>query len=1400
MKLMPKMPKPPKIPKAPKVPDAAGGGKPAGGGLKAGARSFLRVFKPLLYLIPLAVAAVLVHYFAPHRATLWGYGVDPYFYLMILLAVLAGIVVLLVLLRLINYGLQRRRMKKQEAQTDSPEARRIAEGLLTRWEAVENLHRSAGVGLYDMPWYLVVGDPGADACPLLEGADLTFPESEKIEPLASDPDAVDQWYFSREAVFIDVAGRKRGADPETERLERDALMQLLAEKRPKCPINGVLLAVSAVDLGETAEDARRETARQWQDRLRSIFRSLQVRPPVYVTVVGMERLLGFTEFFADLTEAQRQGIFGWSDPNPPGAAVSVHGLTQALDEMVRTLDRQRFVRGGGGATEAAHRAAFFPEEFAALRGPVLDFVRVLFTRSRFEEPLFLRGVYFTGGADPAPPVSLYGKEMLPPALLESMARAEEHPVPRTPLFTRDLFFKKIFMERGLAARPGEVVRKNRKVKAAAAVLLGAAILLGGYYTVDFTRRTFRRIASVEADLNEARSVLATGRTSGDTLGLCLRLADRKQQLQHVGWLSRIIGMGRYEELMGRLGVVHRAVFQETQLTRILARTEHRLSRWTGERSRGGAGFGPFAAALTEYIRWRNDAGIVPYALEIRPFLDFLGIPAQARYPYLEQFELFMAEGGRGRRLTAPAADRIIRDGLRILRAYMQPAVPDTPRDSADLTEPEWWLRLSVLLDDIHRNYRSLLKTEIPDRNTPAEQMFSEYRSFRTFLQEILGGTRRLLDHLRAGSGRSIVWVEAEDLYEDLIGAVRGMDGLEARVVRDAQVVVADYRKRVAAPIDRYLPVIDLLARYPVETWLADRLSDAFGVEHMGISHDFGIGHTLFGLLEDVNDFSLFLQHYYDRLGSWQENLPSRINHVNYTSPPLHGIEFGEETHDIKSRLRSLKELALPPADAPANGAAPGAASSNGALPPAEEADEQEAERKRALAGFWRIGELLEDIDNWHAVQNRLKMNAQSLYLRELFQRADFRQNIPGVDRWRGIKSIEMFQEGNGIELVAPVDVFLAKWLGDIPQPIRSLGEAEDGAPKETYPEMRHFRKLMEEVTLFRTRYMQPLRAAANRFAECVQSMDADTAAAWRTLRESSRYDDATNQPVSWKHLLSFSNFKKTLETESGPIVRTVTEQLLEIESHVFQVYKADLLATYAAMENRLIEKYEEKKIGEKFPFRKDGDPANSAMLLALLEDAGTLRARFELDGGIYVAAADGKKTPVSRLSRDILEEMVGVRQRRFFEDLERFGAFLFEERRPRSHEVAASVVPGQVGAYFHWLRLVFGSGRVTDLNVYGDPVKEMTVPPENGSLAVHGLDAARMPQASVLLTRGDFAFLQAAYLFGRPEDPARTVWAVEIDIPMSINPAFVVGAEFRFTFKEGLPPLPDWTDMHRKGP
>src|SRR5713101_4314746 len=107
--------------------------------------------------------------------------------------------------------------------------------------------------LYDLPWYVIIGPPGAGKTTALVNSGLKFPLSRGAAPAAVagvGGTRYCDWWFTEEAVLIDTAGRytTQDSDARSDKESWFSFLDLLKKSRPRQPINGVLIAISIEDI------------------------------------------------------------------------------------------------------------------------------------------------------------------------------------------------------------------------------------------------------------------------------------------------------------------------------------------------------------------------------------------------------------------------------------------------------------------------------------------------------------------------------------------------------------------------------------------------------------------------------------------------------------------------------------------------------------------------------------------------------------------------------------------------------------------------------------------------------------------------------------------------------------------------------------------------------------------------------------------------------------------------------------------------------------------------------------------------------------------------------------------------------------------------------------------------
>ncbi|GAB2863179.1 type VI secretion system membrane subunit TssM [Pseudoduganella ginsengisoli] len=404
--------------------------------------------------------------------------------------------------------------------------------------------------LYELPWCLVIGSPGAGKSCAIRHSGLQFPfEAGHREPAPGGTAQLD-WYFAREGIVLDTAGRYT-AD-EGSRDEWRGLLDQLKKHRARAPVNGVVVAVSVDELrGDAA--AAKLAARNLRMRMQDMVERLEVFAPVYVLFTKADHIAGFSEFFAQADHGEQERAWGATMPYKRRAAVrevlaffdhAYDGLVEGIKELgVAILAQPR-----SGAPEPGVLA--FPLEFTALRAAARDFVAALFEENPFQDGLVFRGFYFTSALRDGMPASSQSRR-----IAERFALAWQEPEPRPQrepdiaakrgYFLLQLFRDVIFADRALVTHYASRNAMRLRYAAFALALLALGALLAGW-TWSY-QENLRLIGQVQADFDKAQRLQA-GRHD-----LQSRLEALEVLEQRIGQLERLrreqpweTGLGLYQ--------------------------------------------------------------------------------------------------------------------------------------------------------------------------------------------------------------------------------------------------------------------------------------------------------------------------------------------------------------------------------------------------------------------------------------------------------------------------------------------------------------------------------------------------------------------------------------------------------------------------------------------------------------------------------------------------------------------------------------------------------------------------------------------------------------------------------------------------------------------------------------
>jgi len=266
--------------------------------------------------------------------------------------------------------------------------------------------------LYDLPWYIFIGPPGAGKTTALVNSGLKFPLADASGPAAlrgvgGTRDC--EWWFTDEAVLIDTAGRYTTQDSHAKVDSAGWLgfLKLLKKNRSRQPLNGALLAIGLPDLAALSEADRLAHAGAMRKRLRELQDELGVRVPIYVLFTKTDLISGFVEYFDNLGKEEREQVWGMTLPMDDGTGDggAVAAFAPEFDLLLNRLNDRLMERVSLETDVTRRRLIYgFPQQIASLRDVAGDFLTEIFRPSRLEERPLLRGVYFTSGTQDGTPI------------------------------------------------------------------------------------------------------------------------------------------------------------------------------------------------------------------------------------------------------------------------------------------------------------------------------------------------------------------------------------------------------------------------------------------------------------------------------------------------------------------------------------------------------------------------------------------------------------------------------------------------------------------------------------------------------------------------------------------------------------------------------------------------------------------------------------------------------------------------------------------------------------------------------------------------------------------------------------------------------------------------------------
>ncbi|MCP1117287.1 type VI secretion system membrane subunit TssM [Robbsia andropogonis] len=439
----------------------------------------------------------------------------------------------------LNKALEQQVETAQPAPGADPARQAELDGLRSRLAQAVRTIKTSKIGqmsgsraLYELPWYIVIGNPSAGKSSAILNSGLQFPlageNSAAIHGVGGTRNC--DWFFTTEGILLDTAGRY--AVHEEDRSEWLGFLGLLKKYRPRAPINGIIVTASIAELTGSKPEFAIELAKNLRQRVQELTEKLEVFAPVYVMFTKADLITGFTEFFGggDRTEFER--VWGSSFPYEPSEKVdAVAQFDKRFDELhdgLKDISIAQIALSRNGTLAPGQLS--FPLEFSAIKASLRSFLATLFETNPFQYQPVFRGFYFS---------SALQEGVANSAASERIARRFAlggNPLPNASttlskhgFFLRDFFSKVVFADRKTVRQYASPLKTRARYLTFFSLVTALALMLGVWTWSTLNNQQLTR--NVQADLDKVARLQSEHTDLQSRLEGMDILEDRIQQLE-----------------------------------------------------------------------------------------------------------------------------------------------------------------------------------------------------------------------------------------------------------------------------------------------------------------------------------------------------------------------------------------------------------------------------------------------------------------------------------------------------------------------------------------------------------------------------------------------------------------------------------------------------------------------------------------------------------------------------------------------------------------------------------------------------------------------------------------------------------------------------------------------------
>jgi type VI secretion system protein ImpL len=419
--------------------------------------------------------------------------------------------------------------------------------------------KSGQSSLLELPWYMIIGQPGSGKTTLFANSGLKFPLAEFFQNRAIQGVGGTKncdWWITQDAVLLDTAGRYTSRDSHA-RVDDAGWQNFLGliKKFRRKPLNGLLISFSIADLLSQNETEIRTSIQLIKQRVTELNQKFDTEFPLYIFLTKTDLLAGFSQFFEDLTQQEREQVLGLTFTDDDSEQSSIdQEFRQKYTELLQALERRQWARMDSERDPGRKIQVFsFVRQLATLSDVLSELVVSLSTAEAGQVPGVVRGVYLTSGTQSGSPVDRLIDKLTRTFGVKNKAQVSWNNSGRS-FFVRDLLQKLVFAEAD-ASRVFDRYEKRRRMFFRA-MLAGFGIvsilLISGWTYIFFQNQHFiQESAEIVERWDEKTLASYAGADIKTVLPILNDFRDQLAALETIASFPLGLGLSQTPELLSR---------------------------------------------------------------------------------------------------------------------------------------------------------------------------------------------------------------------------------------------------------------------------------------------------------------------------------------------------------------------------------------------------------------------------------------------------------------------------------------------------------------------------------------------------------------------------------------------------------------------------------------------------------------------------------------------------------------------------------------------------------------------------------------------------------------------------------------------------------------------------------